>query len=173
VATQVDYFLQIQGVEGESAAKDHIGWIQLAAWHWAEENAGTWSQGGGGGAGKVQMKDFEFRMPTNKASPKLFKMCATGEHIKKALLVCRKSGNGQKPFLKVSFEDVLVSSYRTMGNVNAGFGNYDQDSEHVVPTDVIRLNFAKIEFEYMEQNPDGSMGAPIKSGYDLKASQAI
>ena len=68
---------------------------------------------------------------------------------------------------------MLVSSYRTMGNVDAGFGNYDQDSEHVVPTDVIRLNFAKIELEYMEQNPDGSMGAPIKSGYDLKAGQAI
>lgn len=32
------------------------------------------------------MKDFEFRMVSNKASPKLFLMCATGEHIPQANL---------------------------------------------------------------------------------------
>lgn len=33
---------------------------------------GALGLGGGGGSGKVEMKDFEFRMVSNKASPKLF-----------------------------------------------------------------------------------------------------
>ena len=88
----VDYFLKIEGVDGESPDQTYPGWIQLQAWQWAEENAGRWGFGSGGGSGKVEMKDFEFRMVSNKASPKLFLMCATGEHIPQAKLVCRKSG---------------------------------------------------------------------------------
>lgn len=74
----VDYFLKIEGVDGESPDQTYPGWIQLQAWQWAEENAGRWGFGSGGGSGKVEMKDFEFRMVSNKASPKLFLMCATG-----------------------------------------------------------------------------------------------
>lgn len=43
----------------------------------------------------------------------------------------------------------------------------------VLPTDVIKLNFARIEVEYKEQNNDGSMGAVIKTGYDLKLNARI
>ena len=39
--------------------------------------------------------------------------CASGEHIKKAVLTCRKAGKDQQEFLKFTFTDVLVSSYQT------------------------------------------------------------
>ncbi|HBZ15525.1 Hcp family type VI secretion system effector [Pantoea sp. NPDC088449] len=172
MAALVDYFLKIDGVDGESPDQNYPGWIQLDAWQWAEENAGHFSAGSGGGSGKVEMKDFEFRMRTNKASPKLFLMCAMGEHITQATLVCRKSGQGQKDFLTITFSNCLVSRFQTVGNMplnNMGI----EASETVLPTDVIKLNFARIEVEYREQNNDGSMGAAIKTGYDLKRNARV
>ncbi|HTE82490.1 MAG TPA: type VI secretion system tube protein Hcp, partial [Reyranella sp.] len=119
--------------------------------------------GGGGGAGKVSMQDFHFVMHINKASPKLFEACATGKHIPKAKLTCRKAGESQQEFLKVNFSDLLVSSYQTGGSAGSS----------VIPTDQISLNFAKIEIEYAEQGADGKLGASVKAGYDLKVGAKV
>jgi type VI secretion system secreted protein Hcp len=159
----VDYFLKLDGIDGESHDSKHKGEIDLESWSWGESQAGTHGGGGGGGAGKVSMQDFHFVMKINKASPKLMLACATGEHIKKAVLLCRKAGKEQQEFLKVTMSDLLVSSYQTGGS-----GHSD-----IVPTDQISLNYAKIEFEYKEQKPDGTLGGATKAGYDLKANQKV
>src|SRR5258708_6196229 len=109
----VDYFLKLEGVQGESADHKHKGEIDLLSWSFGASNASTFHFGGGGGAGKVQMQDMHFQMNVNKASPKLFLACATGEHIKKATLVCRKAGKDQQEYLTVNFTDVMVSSFQT------------------------------------------------------------
>ena len=85
----VDYFLKIDGIDGEAQDKTHKNEIQLESWSFGETQTGTSHTGEGMGAGKVQMGDFHFVMRTNKATPKLFLACANGEHIKKAVLTCR------------------------------------------------------------------------------------
>jgi type VI secretion system secreted protein Hcp len=159
----VDYFLKIDGIEGEAQDHKHKNEIQLESWSWGEQQTGTHHAGGGGGAGKVSMQDFHFVKKIDKASPKLFLACAEGEHIKKAVLTCRKAGKEQQEFLKVTLSDVLVSSYQTGGS-----GHSD-----IVPTDQISLNFAKIEWEYKEQKADGTLGGAVKAGYDNKAHKKI
>lgn len=159
----VDYYLKIDGIPGESQDGKQKDEIDIESWSWGETNAGTHTRGGGGGAGRVQMQDFHFVMKINKASPKLMLACASGEHIKNAILTCRKAGKDQQPFLKVTFSDLLVSSYQTGGS-----GHSD-----VVPTDQISLNFAKIEFEYKEQKADGTLGGAVKAGWDLKKNQKV
>jgi type VI secretion system secreted protein Hcp len=57
----------------------------------------------------------------------------------------------------------LVSSYQTGGS-----GHSD-----IVPTDQVSINYSKIEFEYKEQKPDGSLGGAVKAGYDLKANKKV
>jgi type VI secretion system secreted protein Hcp len=158
-----DFFLKIEGIEGESADHKHKAEIDVESWSWGEAQTGTHVHGGGGGAGKVAMQDFHFVMKINKASPKLFLACADGEHIKKAVLTCRKAGTEQQEFLKVTMSDLLVSSYQTGGS-----GHSD-----IVPTDQIALNYAKIEFEYKEQKPDGTLGGAVKAGWDVKANQKV
>ena len=51
----VDYFLNLGTVEGESADHKHKGEIDLQSWSFGATNAGSFSMGGGGGAGKVSM----------------------------------------------------------------------------------------------------------------------
>lgn len=157
----VDYFLKIDGIEGESHDSKHKGEIDVESWSWGEAQSGTHAAGGGGGAGKVAMQDFHFVMKINKASPKLFLACADGEHIKKAVLTCRKAGKEQQEFFKITLSDLLVSSFQTGGS-----GHND-----IVPTDQISLNYSRIDFEYKEQKPDGTLGGAVKAGYDLKAQK--
>ena len=159
----VDYFLKIEGIEGESQDAKHGKEIELQSFSWGETQQGSYSAGGGGGAGKVSMQDFHFVMHVNKASPKLFLACATGEHIKKAVLTCRKAGKEQQEYMKWTFSDLLVSSYQTGGSTGGS----------ALPLDQVSLNFAKVEVEYKPQKADGSLEAAVKAGYDLKKSTAV
>jgi len=158
----VDYFLKINGIEGESPDSKHKNEIQLESWSWGETQQGGHAAGGGGGAGKVAMQDFHFVMKVNKATPKLMLACANGEHIKEAILSVRKAGKEQQDYLKITLNDLLVSSYQTGGSHG-----------DVVPSDQISLNFSKIQFEYKEQKPDGTLGSAVKTGYDLKANKPV
>src|ERR1700745_1380545 len=154
----VDYFLKIDGIQGESKADKHTKEIDIESFSWGATQSGTFAVGGGGGAGKVSMQDFHFTMPVNKASPGLFLCCAQGDHIKNAVLTCRKAGKEQQEFLKVTMSDCLISSYQT-----GGHGGGD-----VVPTDQISLNFAKVEVEYKEQDAAGKLTGSVKKWFDLK-----
>jgi type VI secretion system secreted protein Hcp len=158
----VDYFLKIDGIEGESTDAKHKSEIDLESWGWGATQSGTMQYGGGGGAGKVAMQDFHFVMRHSKASPKLMLACASGEHIKKATLTCRKAGKDQQEFLKIEFSDLLVSSFQTGGSANG-----------IIPTDQVTLNFAKIEHEYKEQSADGSLKGPVKAGWNVKENKAV
>src|SRR5919109_3958622 len=134
---KVDYFLKIEGIVGESTDDKHKNEIDVESWSWGETQTGGAAHGGGGGAGKVAMQDFHFVVRTSKASPKLMLACATGQHLKEAVLTCRKAGKDQQEFLKFTLSDLLVSSYQAKGEAG----------DNVVPTDQISLNFAKIEVE--------------------------
>jgi type VI secretion system secreted protein Hcp len=156
----VDYFLKIDTIPGESTDAKHKNEIDLESWSWGETNSGTHAGGGGGGAGKVAMQDFHFTMRINKASPKLALACANGQHIKDALLTCRKAGKEQQEYLKIKFSDLLISSYQTGGSQG-----------DVVPIDQISFNFSKIEWTYCAQKPDGSLDAPVVHNYNLKENK--
>jgi type VI secretion system secreted protein Hcp len=158
----VDYFLKLDGIDGESTDAKHKGEIDVLSWSWGSTNSGTHATGGGGGAGKVAMQDFHFVMEHNKSSPKLMLACATGQHIKKGTLTCRKAGGDQQEYLVVHLSDLLVSSYQAGGSASS-----------VKPSDQISLNFSKIEFEYKEQKADGTLGAPVKAGWNLKENKKV
>jgi len=159
----VDYFLKIEGIDGESADHKHKGSIDIESWSWGETQSGTFGHSGGGGAGKVSMQDFHFVAKSSKASPKLMLACADGEHIKKAVLTCRKAGKDQQEYLKITLSDVLVSSYQTGGTA----------SSNILPVDQFSLNFAKMEKEYKEQKSDGTLGGTVKAGWDVKANKKV
>jgi type VI secretion system secreted protein Hcp len=101
-------------------------------------------------------------MKVNKASPRLMLACATGDHIKKAVLTCRKAGKEQQEYLKITLSDLLVSSYQT-GHGGGG----------VTPTEQFSLNFARVEIEYKEQKADGTLAPAVKTGYCLKSNKPI
>ena len=156
-----DYLLKIEGIKGESNDHKHKDAVDIDSFSWGAANSGFHAAGGGGGAGKVNFQDVHFTAKVNKASPELMLACAEGRHIKKAELIVRKQGKDQQEFYVVTLEDSLVSSYQSGGSEGA----------NVVPTDQFSLNFAVIKFDYKMQKPDGSLDAPVKTGWNQKQNK--
>ena len=156
-------FLKLDGIDGESRDAKHKGEIEIESFSWGASHAGASSgAGGGGGAGKVSMHDFSFTTPVSKASPKLFLACASGQHIKTALLTVRRSGEAQRDFLKVTMSDVRVSSWRQEGG-----------AAPEAPQDQVALNFSKVQIAYTGQSPTGGPGDAVVAGWDVKANTKI
>jgi type VI secretion system secreted protein Hcp len=159
---QVDYFLKIDGIEGESADAKHKGEIDVSSWSWSESQGSHAQILGGMTSGKVEAKGLQFTSHCSKASPKFMLACADGEHFKQAVLLCRKAGTDQQEFFKITMSDVLVSHYA----VGGGSGG-------PLPVDNVTLTFAKMEVEYKEQSSKGTVGAPVKAGYDFKVNKKV
>jgi type VI secretion system secreted protein Hcp len=156
-----DYFLELDGIPGESADAKHKGEIDVLSWSWGESQPAPVNPGGGGGAGKVAMTDLHVSANLSKASPQLLLACAAGTHIKGAVLTGRKGGKAQAEFLTFSLSDVLVSAYQTGG------------ATAEAPLDSISLSFSKIEMTYREQTAKGGLGPAIRVGWDRKTNKAF
>jgi type VI secretion system secreted protein Hcp len=156
-----DHFLKIEGIDGESHDATHKGSIELQSWNWYEENLPIYIHGLKP-VGKAVMGHFVCTFPYNKASVKLVLANANGDHIKKAALTCRKAGGRQHTFYTMTMHDIMITVCNTLP------GGLDY-----WPLTQIGIAFCWVEWEYREQKSDGSMGPPIKTGWDVKKGQAI
>jgi type VI secretion system secreted protein Hcp len=158
-----DFFLKIDGIDGESTDDKHKGELEIESWSWGATNMGTMGRGGGGGSGKADFSDITITKYADKSTPKLLKAVAEGQHIKNMLLTCRKASGsgGQVEYLKVTLEDVMISGYLS----SASNGN-------PIPSESVVLNYAKIKYEYAPQKGDGSLEGFIPAGYDRHANKA-
>lgn len=141
----VDAFLMIDGIKGESVDKVHAGEIDILAWSWGMSQSGTMHMSTGGGAGKANVQDLSFTHYLDAASPNLMKMCCNGKHITKAVLTCRSAGENPLEYLKITMEQVMVTS------VQLG-GSYGEERF----TENFTLNFAEVGVEYQPQSGTGA-----------------
>jgi type VI secretion system secreted protein Hcp len=144
----VDMFIEIGDVKGESKDKEKKAWIDVLAWSWGMSNSGSAHVGGGAGAGKVNVQDLSFTKYLDKSSPTLQLSCCNGKHFDKAQLIVRKAGETPLEYLKITMNEVLITSVSTGGS-----GGEDRLTENVT------LNFAKVKVEYTEQTEKGGKGA--------------
>ena len=110
----VDFFLKLDGITGESVDDKHKDWIQIMSWSWGASQVTSVAGTGGSGAGKADLSDFHIMKYLDKASTPLFKALTTGTHIKTGNFEAVKSGGGGKPFLKVDFQELFVTSVQTV-----------------------------------------------------------
>ena len=156
-----DIHLRIGDIKGESTDDKHKDEIDVESWSWGASNPTTTAAGGGAGAGKVTFNDLSFVHRFDKASPLLWRACATGEHIRDATLASAKQGKAAQDFLVIKMNDVLITSVNVAESGGAG----------IVPMEQVSMKFAKVEMEYRPQKPDGSLDAPIRFKYDIKANK--
>src|SRR5271165_3682196 len=157
----VDYFLKLEGIDGESQDDKHKNEIQVSSFSHGVTNAGTGGVNLGSGAGRSNVQDFQFTKFADSSSPNLFIACCTGKHIPTATITIRRAGENPQEYLVFKLTEVLVSSYQTGGH---GGGDIAQES--------FSLNFSKIEFKYTPQNADGTAGGAITKTYDIKANKS-
>lgn len=153
----VDILLKIDGIEGESLIKDHESEIDVLSWSWGMSQSGTMHDGGGAGAGRVNIQDISFTKYVDKASPNLMRACCNGEHFAEAELLVRKAGKDPLDYFKVKMSPVLVTSVSPGGS-----GGEDRITEN------ISLNFAKMSVGYTPQKEDGSGDAEVTLNWNIE-----
>ncbi|HEV2756918.1 MAG TPA: type VI secretion system tube protein Hcp [Actinomycetota bacterium] len=152
-----DYFLKLDGIEGESLDEEHRGEIEILSYSWGMSNP-THVGSGGLSSGKVSMNDFTFTMRGGKASPKLFLYCAQGKHIPAGIITVRTGGH---TFVTWELKDVVITSFKT--RVDPGSGT---------PTEEVRMKFVQIVVTHFVQNSDGTSSV-VKAGWDLAQNKKI
>lgn len=158
----VDMFLKIKGIDGESSDAKHKKEIDVLAWSWGMSQSGSAHYGGGAGSGKVAVQDLSFTHYIDSASHALMLACCTGEHIGEATLVVRKAGKEPLEYVKITFNDLIISSVSTGGS-----GGEDRLTENV------SLNFAKFKYEYTPQKADGTGDAPKTAGWNIPENTKV
>ncbi len=152
----MDMFIKIGALKGESKDSVHKEEIDVLAWSWGLSNSGSAQQGGGMGAGKVNVQDLSFTKYIDKSSPDLMLAACNGKHYDKALLTVRKAGEQPLEYLLITMEDLIVTSVSTGGS-----GGEDRLTENVT------LNFAKVKVQYKEQTATGGVGDKPEMGWDI------
>ena len=158
----VDMFIKIGDIKGESKDGTHKESIDILAWSWGLSQSGTFSQGGGGGAGKVSVQDISLTKYVDASSTALMLAACKGTHIKQATLTVRKAGDKPLEYIKITLDSVLVSSLSTGGS-----GGEDRLTENV------SLNFAKFKVEYTTQAETGGKGVTSTAAWDITANKPV
>ena len=153
----VDTHIKFDGVDGESTHADHKGEIEVLAWSWNVTNSSALA-GGGSGKGKATPGEMHLTHQYDKASPVLAKKCAQGVHFPTVTLTARKSGEGQKDFLKVTMKEVFITSVSTAGSSGGDI------SEN------ISVSYGSIDFAYKAQDDKGAMTGEVKFGWNVKTT---
>jgi type VI secretion system secreted protein Hcp len=154
----VDYFLKLDGIQGESVDANHKDEIQIVSWSWGGSQTSTVAGTGGSGAGKVDLSDFNIITNFDKATPKLFKSLCAGTHIKTGTMSAVKSGAEGKPYLKVDFTELFVSSLQLSASGE-------------IPMVSISFSYNTIKIDYSTQNEQGNLTSTGPVSYDLKQNK--
>ena len=133
-----ELLLKLDGIPGDSLAAGHINEIDASSVQFGASQTGIRDAGGRASARRSSLTTFTITKRTDKASPKLFLACATGQHIQTAVLTFRDVVAGTAPYeyLTITLTDVFISSY----SVSSG-GDF--------PSESVSMSYSKIEYKYV------------------------
>jgi type VI secretion system secreted protein Hcp len=160
-----DTYVELTGIDGEATAKGFEKKIEIFSFSWGASAPVTVGPGTSGmTASRVSISSFNVMKKTDVASPKLFKACCTGDHIKKCTVSMRKQtgAGGQEVFLTYTFDEVMVESIQWSGSS----GGDD------TPSESLSFAFGKVTVEYKTQGKDGKLVAGTPVVWDITAVSA-
>jgi len=155
----LNMFIKIDGIKGESQDDKHKDEIDVLSWNWGLEQSGATHPGGGGGAGRVSVRDLSITKRADRATPQLMLACASGQHVKEALLTVRKGTPKPIEFFRIKVNDVLVGSVSASESIDGSI------------TENVALNFSKVQVDYVQQKPDGTVGETGQFKWDFSTNK--
>ena len=154
----VDFFLKLDGINGESTDSNHSQEITVLSWSWGATQTTSVAGTGGSGAGKATIADLHVVKYVDAASVPLYKTLLSGKHVTTGVLTANKAGGDGRPFLKVTLSEMFVTSIQSGGATE-------------VPVETVSFSYNTIKIEYSKQSEQGILTASGAVSYDLKANK--
>ena len=159
----VDAYLFIEGVKGESADSNHVGWIEItnASWGIKQPRSATASTAGGHTAERCEHKTISLSKIADLASPILMQTCSAGKTWPKVRLEFMRADSDGKPikYYEVELDNVIVASIDQV--MHGGSGLYDN----------FTLRYSKVKWKYTQQKISGGAGGNTSGGWDLSTNR--
>lgn len=154
----VDYFLKLDGIQGESQDEKHKNEIQVLSWSWGASNVSSVAGTGGSGAGKVDLSDVSLMLNFDKSTPKFFKSCCEGKHITTGELSAIKAGGNGKPYLKVNFKEIFITGLQ-------------MSAAGEVPAVSLSFSYDEIKMDYSAQDEKGNVASTGPVTFNIKQNK--
>ena len=157
-----DYYILINGVNGESQADGMTNYIDLESWSFGISSPADLG-GKGLSAGKPSVSDFSFSCALEASSYQVVKNLVEGTHIANATFKGRKTGGGASPYvyLQVTLTKCFVTGF-SVGGGSTG-----------TPSCSVSLAFEEINYNYFTQDTaSGSVTSAGTADYDIKKVKA-
>ncbi len=151
------YYLQFDGMDGESVNKDHRNWIDVDSFYWGiTKPAPVGSRPRGGAA---VGSPFSWTQGLDKSVPQLFTGLARGKFYPRVTFEVESTGESPAVFFRMVFDTVALTSLDLTGTGDtiwaAGSFVYD-----------------KLTMSYRPQNGDGSLGGWVEGAFDFSEGAA-
>jgi type VI secretion system secreted protein Hcp len=154
----IDYFLKLDGAQGESQHTNHTSEIRVLSWSWGGYSESTVGRSQGSGAGKVTMHPITIVAEVDSAYTKIAGFLTQGKHVGNGTLSAVKQGANNQDFITIKLTEVFVASM----NVTAS---------GQVPVVNLTLTYKSINTEYKMQNQQGNLTTAGTHTYDASTNQ--
>ena len=165
-----DFFIKIDGIDGESSDKSHAKWIEVIAFeHGSVQNVGVGRATDVSGRG--QFMPFSFTHLVDKATPKLQQFCMSGQKVAKVqFMVCRAVAGAQVPVYEVTMENVKIAKTQVKSVVNGSsaplIDTYAGVDGVYIPIEIVELVPGKITWKVTAIKPDNTKDGAVEASFN-------
>lgn len=152
-------YLKYEGIDGDATHEQHKKWIQCTSLQWGAGRSVTTPTGRGADreSSEVSVSEVTFTKDFDTASVKLFQEILTSGKGKKCEIHYVTTGDPGDIYTTYELTDTLVSSY-----------SHSTGGDR--PTELISLNFVKMEYKFISRNSKGNP-TPSTASYDLRTTK--
>ncbi|AOJ00768.1 MULTISPECIES: Hcp family type VI secretion system effector [Burkholderia] len=146
-------------VKGESADKDHDGWIELKSWDHSiiQPRSATASTSGGHTSERCEHGDMVFTKEIDMASPLLYQHASGGTTFDEVTIdFMRSDGDGQRvKYLEIKLKYVIVASVTP------------SVQKEGLPLEQFALKYAAVQWKQTQQKIGGNQGGNTQGAWSL------
>ncbi len=168
-----DIFIKIDGIDGESADKNHGKWIDVITFaHGAEQSVS--GNRNADVSGRGHFIPFSFIHSVDKATPKIQQFCMSGQKIAKVeFVVCRAVAGAQVPVYEITMENVKICKANVVASDADGKQN-GQDAatafagteSNYVPVETVTLIPGKMTWKQTSIKPDNTKDGAVEASFN-------
>jgi len=148
-AAQVDVFVRIGDIRGDSKDDKHKDWIEAKM---LTDGMKTADRG-------VE-RSFVFTKALDRTTPSLKLYLLQGKRLPDAMIEICKSGTDKSVIFSYRLRDVTITSVRTV-------------IENGATVEEVSLNFGSVEWSYVATDASGKPSGTIKTGWDFQTNKPI
>ena len=155
-------YMKYGALVSDATADGHVGWIECNSFQWGVGRGISSPTGGTADreSSPPSVSEITVTKDQDKASTKLLLEAYQGEGTDVVIDFCKTDKGNLEIYLEFTLTNTMISGF----SMSSGGDR---------PSETLSLNFTKVEYKLITQNPDGSTGDPDTATYDIALAHVV